>query len=319
MSTARHRIAWLLFGALAVAAPLACKPGIDPNQGRFHCGSPADCGSGYDCIAQADGGSLCFKQGECLDHEECNGKDDNCNGVIDESFPGSDQPCSTGLKGVCAGGKQACVDAGVVCVQTAFSMTEVCNNLDDDCDGVVDNGFDKQNDNLNCGSCGHVCLAAAGVRCIGGGCREANCSDGIDNDDSGAADCLDPFCAGQLCFVDATDAGWHCAVAVDGGVDGGLDGGSDAGTDGGADGGPDGGDDGGLDAGAPDAGPADAGGPDGGVDGGGPIGCYPPETDCSNGIDDDHNGLTDCADPACDGRTCSTGAACTMGNCPPAG
>ena len=72
------------------------------------------------------------------------------------------------------------------------------------------------------------------------------------------------------------------------------------------------------DAGA-DAGMTDGGVDAGGPDAGGPLGCYPPETDCTNGIDDDLNGLTDCADPACDGQTCSTGATCTMGYCPPAG
>jgi hypothetical protein len=202
-----------------------------------------------------------------------------------------------------------------------FATGETCNNQDDDCDGVVDNGFDKQNDDLNCGSCGHVCLFVDGVKCHGGKCREANCSDGIDNDDSGFTDCADPFCAGLLCFVDGNDAGWHCPVArdggfSDGGVDGGLDGGADAGT---GDGGLDAGTDAGTDDGGADAGDTDAGVDGGSPDAGGPLGCYPPETDCSNGIDDDLNGLTDCADPACDGQTCSTGAACTMGNCPPAG
>jgi hypothetical protein len=33
---------------------------------------------------------------------------------------------------------------------------EVCNNADDDCDNVVDNGFNKQTDSLNCRTCGTV-------------------------------------------------------------------------------------------------------------------------------------------------------------------
>ncbi len=305
MSTARHRIGWLLFGALAVAAPLACKPGIDPNQGRFHCGSPADCGSGYVCIAQQAGGSLCFKQGECLDHEECNGKDDNCDGVVDETFPGRNDPCSTGLKGICASGSQECADGGIVCQQMVTPQAETCNGQDDDCDGVIDNGFDKLNDSSNCGTCGHVC--PSGTRCVKGVCHESDCANGIDDDNDGGTDCADPYCSGQLCFVDPTDAGWHCFVWLDAGVpDGGNDGGLDGGGDGGWDAGPT------PDGGAPD------GGPDGGPDAG-PFGCYPPETDCADGIDNDLNGLTDCADPACDGKTCFSGTTCSMGNCPPAG
>ncbi|MFT3841439.1 MAG: hypothetical protein QM723_30900 [Myxococcaceae bacterium] len=320
------RFSWLLLVMLSVFVLKlsACHSSIDPDKHTFHCAAADDCGKGFDCIVQADGGgSLCFKQGACLDHEECNGKDDNCDGVIDETFPGRSDPCVTGGKGICASGNNECVDGGVVCVQMVFSMGEVCNNQDDDCDGTVDNGFDKQTDDNNCGSCGHVCSTGDGLKCIGGKCREGNCSDGIDNDDAGGADCLDPACSGKLCFVDGSDAGWHCGLPRDGGVsDGGTDAGFDGGTDAGADGGSDAGDpdagdtDGGLDGGAPDAGGPDAGGLDGG---GGPLGCYPPETDCQNGADDDLNGLTDCADPACDGQTCSTGAACTMGNCPPAG
>jgi hypothetical protein len=34
------------------------------------------------------------------------------------------------------------------------------------------------------------------------------------------------------------------------------------------------------------------------------------ETDCGNGVDDDHNGLTDCDDPQCEGRACGFGCVC---------
>ncbi len=318
-----------LAAALAAAALrlFACKSNIDPDQGRFHCTTPDDCGKGYVCISQQAGGALCFKQGECLDHEECNGKDDNCDGVVDETFPGRSDPCLTGLKGICGSGNQECSDGGIVCQQMVFSRTETCDGQDEDCDGVIDNGFNKQTDDNNCGTCGHVC--PSGTRCLGGVCHESNCVDGLDNDlDGGGADCADVFCASQLCFTDP-DGGveWHCAARPDGGLDGGDDGGLDGGDDGGLDGGNDGGLDGGGDAGEPDAGSADGGadgggadgGIDGGLDGGPGPGCYAPETDCANGLDDDHDGLTDCADPKCDGKVCFTGAACAMGNCPPAG
>lgn len=36
---------------------------------------------------------------------------------------------------------------------------------------------------------------------------------------------------------------------------------------------------------------------------------------CGNGLDDDCNGLTDCADPICDGYTCGTGGSCVNRNC----
>lgn len=51
---------------------------------------------------------------------------------------------------------------------------EVCNALDDDCDGRVDNGFDLMNDATHCGSCPTRCTGAA-RRCCAGVCR-ASCN-----------------------------------------------------------------------------------------------------------------------------------------------
>ena len=48
---------------------------------------------------------------------------------------------------------------------------EVCNGVDDDCDGVIDDGFDKMTDENNCGSCGTVCANAHGTTsCVSGAC-----------------------------------------------------------------------------------------------------------------------------------------------------
>ncbi len=46
--------------------------------------------------------------------------------------------------------------------------TETCNNKDDDCDGITDNGFNLQNDLQNCGSCGNKC--STNQICTGGEC-----------------------------------------------------------------------------------------------------------------------------------------------------
>jgi hypothetical protein len=78
----------------------------------------------------------------------------------------------------------------------------------------------------------------------------------------------------------------------------------------------DGGVDGGADAGlAPDAGP-DGGAPDGGADGGLVRGCFFPEATCDDGFDNDGDGLGDCLDPDCDARRCFSGQACTARTCP---
>ncbi|MBI5479447.1 MAG: lamin tail domain-containing protein [Deltaproteobacteria bacterium] len=62
------------------------------------------------------------------------------------------------------------------------SVTETCNNVDDDCDGVVDNGFDLTSDEENCGYCGHRCeLLHATSTCDNAICTIVGCADGYAN------------------------------------------------------------------------------------------------------------------------------------------
>jgi len=64
---------------------------------------------------------------------------------------------------------------GPVCGCTPRGV-ETCNNLDDDCDGVADNGItrcgagcvDLQSDPANCGGCGIAC--GGGTSCVRGAC-----------------------------------------------------------------------------------------------------------------------------------------------------
>lgn len=73
--------------------------------------------------------------------EICNDRDDDCDGLLDDGF-GPGQPCSLGL-GVCATfGVNVCTPSGdVTCDAPAPDQPslEICNGLDDDCDGVTDN------------------------------------------------------------------------------------------------------------------------------------------------------------------------------------
>ncbi|MFO0599503.1 MAG: hypothetical protein U0228_29630 [Myxococcaceae bacterium] len=284
-----------LLGALALTL-CACQQ-LNPDVGRFSCAATLDCGKDFECRQQFDGGGRCFRLGECVDDETCNGADDNCDGRTDETFPEKGQACPTNLPGACAMGAKVCTTGNIACAQTVMPTTEVCNLVDDDCDGMTDETFDFTSDEQNCGGCSRRC--DAGTTCQASACQETTCDDGFDNDNDGRTDCLDDSCLGLECVTPAPPP-WRCGVIVrDGGTDGGADAGLDAGTDAGTDGGAD-------------------GGVDGGADGGGSVtfGCFPPESDCANGLDDDGDGMADCLDLDCDQLTCASGTRCTNLVCP---
>jgi hypothetical protein len=89
--------------------------------------------------------------------ELCDGRDNDCNGRIDDGFAGIGEVCDVG-RGVCARtGVQVCAadGAGVVCnVAPGQPQAEVCNNADDDCDGTVDEGY---------ANLGRACVVGRGI------------------------------------------------------------------------------------------------------------------------------------------------------------
>lgn len=107
--------------------------------------------------AQLDAGD-----GGCIERPEiCNGADDDCDERIDE---GAEAVCYTFSPetrdvGECRSGASACLAGGVVgeCQGQIGPQPEQCNDLDDDCDGIIDNFrvdcFSGEDAQLGVGEC----------------------------------------------------------------------------------------------------------------------------------------------------------------------
>jgi len=78
---------------------------------------------------------------ELLPQDEiCDGLDNNCNNEIDDGNPGGDEECNTGELGVCSEGITVCdlERETLLCQAINSSSEEICDGLDNDCDGDID-------------------------------------------------------------------------------------------------------------------------------------------------------------------------------------
>jgi len=171
---------------------------------------PTECGVGTcartGTMACVDGviGDSCVPGEGYVDDMICNGIDEDCDGHTDEDFMASPTTCGVGA---CAGqtGHLTCV-AGVPgddCDPLANAQPELCNQLDDDCDGDTDEGFDPVGvacDGDDADQCKHgttACSAdGSAVVCVESGLVGVETCDGTDEDcdgqtDEGVADCVD--------------------------------------------------------------------------------------------------------------------------------
>ena len=131
-----------------------CDEAIDEDV--LEVGQPCDTGSGnacgpgtYDC---QPGGLVCIPNLQQGDQEEIfNCIDDDCDGVVDEDAPGVGGACTVGGGiGACDNGTRQCVEGAITCVAN-LPTPELCNGLDDDCDGALDNDPLDANQNCNVG------------------------------------------------------------------------------------------------------------------------------------------------------------------------
>jgi len=152
------------------AAPACAKTLGVCSTARKKCGGTAswlDCGYG-DYLA-ASGGT--YEVSETL----CDGLDNDCIGGVDNNLtnyaPACDNPVGPvqPLRGVCVGARKACggVSSWLACGAAQFgadyqATENRCDYLDNDCDGVLDEGFlnagtGKYDQNTACGNCATNC------------------------------------------------------------------------------------------------------------------------------------------------------------------
>ncbi|MFN3202556.1 MAG: MopE-related protein [Bradymonadia bacterium] len=131
---------------------------------------------------------------------ECTGLDDDCDGLTDEACP-CEAGASCGVEGgACTQGTITCGPDGPVCQGATTPTAELCNNIDDDCDGSVDEAIEIP--------CGPEVVACQGIqRCIGGeltGCigvvepAEEQCNNADDDCDGRIDEGVSQACGGTV-------------------------------------------------------------------------------------------------------------------------
>lgn len=151
--------------------------------------------------------------------ESCDGDDNDCNGVADDKWPevagGKVTACDGDDADVCKKGAYMCNAKlnGVVCVEVDQNVVEVCNSIDDTCEGTTDEGCDDDGDKycdktmsvLKGAACAKSTIPSDSSSIAGDDCKDGDAT--INPGASEVCDSVDQNCSGE------TDEGFSVGIA----------------------------------------------------------------------------------------------------------
>ena len=205
-----------------------CEPDVNHNRILDPCEGVETCSAGVWAGCTAPSPSA----------ERCNGKDDNCNGLVDEGNPDAGVPCvqipgnpgdpaDGGPDWICRAGETQCASGAIVCVGEIGPADEICNGKDDDCNGHVDDSVPAGGACWEPGLCGTGTLECVdgGYVCEGSGSGGPEVCNGKDDDCDKEIDEGDPG-GGEPCKSEdnpgdpPTGQDWPCRTGITHCIDG---------------------------------------------------------------------------------------------------
>lgn len=181
-------------------------PEVNPGKEEISNGIDDNCNGDIDEGFDVDGDGYTVFQGDCDDDDALihPGANEICGDGIDQDCDEQDLLCPEDIDddgdgltenegdcddtnpdipgGICDGGDSDNCNEGfwicnpitgiAECSDASGDNIEVCNGIDDDCDGQVDEDFNLDSDVNNCGACGAVCsFPHAITSCVAGVCE----------------------------------------------------------------------------------------------------------------------------------------------------